>query len=238
MNINRDLKIIWWAPERCATKLTAEIFKKFNFEVFDEKKNHFTKLSETYHSHQISIPEQFHDYKIICNVRNPYDKVLSFYLNFTSVGKHFVFLKNKKDELKNKIDLFCLELFEYSINQGILENYERKVPVRDYVSKLNFDYRIPNNILRMENLEEDFSKLDFVKDSKFWKSGEIQDMIYNNPYHNKRPFEYTELYTLKSASRVFDYYKKHFFVCGYDPFSFTTQPLTNQEKIDFLHKIL
>ena len=123
MNINRDLKIIWWAPERCATKLTAEIFKKFNFEVFDEKKNHFTKLSETYHSHQISLPEQFHDYKIICNVRNPYDKVLSFYLNFTSVGKHFVYLKNKKDELKNKIDLFCLELFEYSINQGILENY-------------------------------------------------------------------------------------------------------------------
>jgi len=238
MNVNRNLRVIWWAPERCATKITADILRKFDFEVYDESKDIYVPLSTNYHSHNITIPKQFEDYKIICNVRNPYDKVLSFYLNFTSVGKHFVFMKNKKDELIKKIDLFCLELFEYAINQGILKNYERKIPVRNYVSKLSFDNKIPDNFLRMENLVDDFSKLDFISESKFWKSGEIQHLLNENQYKNVRPFRFDELYSFEAASRVFDFYKKHFFVCGYDPYSFTQKTLSNEEKIEFIHKIV
>lgn len=237
MNVNRELKLIWWAPERCGTKITAEIFKKLGFEVYDEKNNTFTPLSETYHSHRITIPEQFSEYKIICNVRNPYDKVISFYLNFTSVGSNFVFFKNRKNELKDKINNFTLELFEYAINQKVLVNMSREMPVRDYVSKLTFDGRLPDFLIGVENLEEDLSKLDFVGASSFWKSGEIQKLIQNNSFIKKRPFKFQDLYTMDSARRVFDYYKKHFYICGYDPFSFTTESLNNEEKIKFLHEI-
>lgn len=238
MNVNRELKIVWWAPERSATKITADILRKFNFEIYDEIKDIYLPLSTNYHSHDIKIPKKFEDYKIICNVRNPYDKILSFYLNFTSVGKHFVFMKNKKEELVKKIDIFCSELFEYAINQQILVNHERKIPVKDYISKLSFDYKIPNNFLRMENLIEDFSKLDFILESKFWKSGEIQDMINKNQYINTRPYRFDELYSFAAASRVYDFYKKHFFICGYDPYSFTQKKLSNKEKIQFIHKTL
>jgi len=237
MNVNRELKIIWWAPERTATKMTAEIFKKLNFEVFDLKNKVFTPLTETYHSHDIGIPEEFKDYKIICNVRNPYDKVISFYLNFTSVGKNFVFFKNKKEELKKKIDRFTLELFEYAINQKIIRTNTKTIPVRNYVSKLNFKDGIPDHLIRMENLHDDLSKLDFITQSNYWTSGEIQEMIENNHFINRRPFEFQELYTKNSAIRVFDYYKKHFYICDYDPFSFTKDELTNEEKINFLHEI-
>lgn len=238
MNVNRELKIVWWAPERCGTKITAEIFRRFNFEVYNPLKETYSPLSEVYHSHEISLPEKFKDYKIICNVRNPYDKVLSFYLNFTSVGKHFVYFKNKKEELKKKIDVFCLELFEYAINQKILVNNEKKIPVRDYISKLSFDYIVPNQFIKMENLEEDLSKLDFISESNLWRSGEIKDMIYNNNFINKRPFEFTNLYSFESASRVFNYYRKHFYICDYDPFSFTTEILTEEQKLNFIHNIL
>lgn len=238
MNINRELKIIWWAPERCATKLTAEILKKFNFEVYDKKTDTFSPLTSTYHSHEIVFPEEFRDFTIICNVRNPYDKILSYYLNFTSVGKNFVYFKNKKQELREKIDRFAKELFVYAINQKILGTYIRQVPVRTYVTKLSFDEVIPKHVIRMENLEEDFSKLNFITQSKWWQSGEFQDLIQNNKFMNKRPFGFNELYTFESAARVFDYYKKHFFICDYNPFSFTNQDLTNDEKIKFLHEIL
>ena len=237
MNVNRELKLIWWAPERCGTKITAEIFKKLGFEVYDEKNNTFTPLSETYHSHRITIPEQFSEYKIICNVRNPYDKVISFYLNFTSVGSNFVFFKNRKNEVKDKINNFTLELFEYAINQKVLVNMSREIPVRDYVSKLTFDKRLPDFLIRVENLEEDFSKIDFIKQSKMWDSGEIQQLIKDNEFINKRPFDFNDLYSFESARRVFDYYKKHFYVCDYSPFSFTKNSLTNQQKIKFLHEI-
>ena len=238
MNINRELKIIWWAPERCGTKITAEIFKKFNFEVFEQSTNVFFPLSENYHSHDIIFPEEFKDYTVICNVRNPYDRIISLYLNFTSLGKNFVWMKTKKPELKRKINLFCLELFEYGIKQKLIENIERKVPVRDYVSKLSFDGKLPDKLIKMENLYEDISSLDFVQQSKLWTSGELQELIEKNNFLRKNPFHFSDLYDWETAVRVFNYYKKHFFICDYDPFSFSQTPLTEDEKYKFIHEIL
>jgi len=237
MNINRELKIIWWAPERCATKVTAEILKKFGFEVINLKNNSTLKFSEAYHSHQIIFPEGYEDYRLICNVRNPYDRVLSFYLNFTSNGRSFVYLKNKKEELQKRINTYVHELFEYSINQKMNINFVDEVPIRDYVTKLTFDGKIPDQLIRMENLEEDLSNLDFLRESNFWKSGEIQEIVQNNKFRNSRPFEYRDLYTIDSAAKVFNYFRKHFFICDYDPFSFSKEQLSNEDKIKFLHEI-
>lgn len=237
MNINRDLKVIWWAPERCATKITAEIFKKLGFEVLDLEKNEFLPLSENYHSHNIVFPKEYSDYKLICNIRNPYDRVLSFFLNFTSVGRNFVYTKYKKDNLKKRLDLFTLELFEYAILQKREINKEDKIPVKYYVSKLSFDEIIPSQFITCENLLEDLSKLDFVVGSNIWSSGEIQEMVTKNNFYNKRPFEFSEVYNMEGANRVFNFFKKHFFICDYDPYSFTKTELTNEDKINFIHGI-
>jgi len=150
MNINRENKIIWWAPERCATKLTAEIFKKLGFEVFDKEKQDFVSLSEHYHSHDIVFPEEFKDYKLICNIRNPYDRVLSFYLNFTSVGKNYVYTKHKKDDFKKREEVAAQEAAEqtakevseavnnkvqtmYNMIIPLLQNLAKDADTRDYI---------------------------------------------------------------------------------------------------------
>lgn len=237
MNVNRELKIIWWAPERCGTKITAEIFKKLGFEVVNLKNNSTTSLSQTYHSHEIIYPDGYEDYKVICNVRNPYDRVLSFYLNFTSNGRSFVFMKNRKEELKKRIFTYVFELFEYSINQKMNINFVDEVPIRDYIKKLKFDGKIPDQLIKMESLEKDLYNLEFVRESVHWKSGEIQEILENNNYKNLRPFEFTDLYTPNSAAKVYEYFKKHFLICDYSPFSFTKEELSNEDKIKFLHEI-
>ena len=78
MNVSHEYKMIWWAPERTATKLTAQILKNYNFEYFVGK-NNYKKLCDPYHSHDLNIPEGCENYKIICNMRNPYDRVLGLY---------------------------------------------------------------------------------------------------------------------------------------------------------------
>jgi len=49
---------------------------------------------------------------------------------------------------------------------------------------------------------------------------------------------FNEMYDFDVAKRVYVFYKKHFYMCGYDPFSFTTEILTDDEKISFLHDIV
>ena len=49
---------------------------------------------------------------------------------------------------------------------------------------------------------------------------------------------FDEMYDFDVAKRVYVFYKKHFYMCGYDPFSFTKEILTDDEKISFLHDIV
>jgi hypothetical protein len=43
---------------------------------------------------------------------------------------------------------------------------------------------------------------------------------------------------METAKKVYEYHKQFFLTLGYDPFSFTTEELTNEEKMRFLHEII
>jgi hypothetical protein len=88
----------------------------------------------------------------------------------------------------------------------------------------------------MESLEEDLGKLDFVRESEIWKSGYIRDYLNQNPYINIKPYKFNNVYSLESAKRVYEYNKKQFIICDYDPFSFTRQELSNEEFVAFAEK--
>ena len=93
MNFSTKHKVIWWAPERCATKLVADIFSHYNFEYKNNVNSVAKELTAPYHSHGIFVPEEFNDFKLICSIRNPYDRVLSLFTNFTSIGSQIVYTK-------------------------------------------------------------------------------------------------------------------------------------------------
>lgn len=240
MNISHEHKIIWWAPERCGTKATAHIFNKLGFEYFvDETENRkqITNGGSYYQSHSLKYPEKYKDYKIICSIRNPYDRMLSIFLNFTNLGSTFVYTKDKPQKLVNTFDSFIREMLLYH-KVSTKKDLVKKPLQKAYLSKYSFETQIPDFFIKMESLEEDLGKLDFVRESEIWKSGYIRDYLNQNPYINIRPYKFNNVYSLESAKRVYEFNKKQFIICDYDPFSFTRQELSNEEKMEFIHDIL
>jgi hypothetical protein len=240
MNISHEHKIIWWAPERCGTKATAHIFSKLGFDFFQDETETGKSITEdgiTYQSHNIKYPEKYNDYKIICNIRNPYDRMVSLFSNFANVGKSFVYTKNNPQKLITTYESFIREMLLYNKVVTIEDLKDRPIQ-KSYLAKYHFDNRIPDTFIKMESLEEDLGKLDFVRESEIWKSGYIHDYLVKNNYINIKPYKYNDIYTFESAKRVYEYHKKQFIICEYDPFSFTKEELSNEEKMRFIHDIL
>ena len=236
MNISFEHKIIWWAPERCATKATSHIFHQLGFEsYFSSTEN---PPIDNYHSHGIKIPDEYSDYKIICSIRNPYDRVLGLFRSMTNVGKSTVYTKDTHQDFIENYENFLNEVFVYTKvpKRNVMKEENEKKFLKNYISKYSFDGKVPDQFIRAENLIDDISKLEFVTESGLWKSGYVQEYLSNNKYINIRPYKFNSVYTQKSAKLIYEFYKKHFFICGYDPFSFTKEELTNEEKMRFLHE--
>lgn len=229
MNVNHEHKIIWWAPERCGTKALANIFSKLGFEFY--YKNNFMEnfVQSTYQSHQIEIPDEFSDYKIIFSTRNPYDRVLSLFSNFTNVGKNALYTKDNPSNFIQKYEIFLKELFE---NEG--KKLDKPL-LNNFILKYSFKTKVPDMIIRMESIIEDLSKIEFVKNSELWKSGYIHDYLIDNEHIVRRPYTFNTVYTRLGAKLVYEHHIKHFILGGYDPFSFTTEIMSNKEKMDFIH---
>jgi hypothetical protein len=239
MNISHKHKTIWWAPERCGTKATAHIFKHFDFEfILNYPKS---TVGNSYQSHQIILPpSKYEDYNVICSVRNPYDRILGVFLNFVSMGKSSIYLKNNHLETMKIFSIFINELFSHKEIKTKFDINPKKdnIILNTYVSKYNIDVTVPTNFIRMEHIVEDMSKIDFINQSHLWSSGYIKNYLTKNEHINNRPYKFNSVYTMETAKKVYEYHKQFFLTLGYDPFSFTTEELTNEEKMRFLHEII
>jgi hypothetical protein len=256
MNISHKHKTIWWAPERCGTKGTAHIFNHFDFDYIPkgtEKYGGINKQTQ-YQSHEIiPPPSKYEDYNVICSIRNPYDRMLGVFVNFVGVGKSCSYLKSQHNIMVNIFSTFIDELFKHKDiipKFGIEQRRYTKILdvnvstliypklLDSYVSKYNFDVTIPNNYIRMEHSVEDLGKIDFINRSPLWSSGYIKNYLTTNQYINTRPYQFNSMYTLETAKKVYEYHKQFFLTLGYDPFSFTTEELSDEEKMRFLHEII
>jgi hypothetical protein len=243
MNISHKHKTIWWAPERCGTKGTAHIFNHFDFDYIPkgtEKHKNLNKQTQ-YQSHEIiPPPSKYENYNVICSIRNPYDRMLGVFVNFVGVGMTSTYLKSQHNTMVNTFSSFIDALFKHKEIKpkfGIEQRTYTKI-LDSYVSKYNFDVTIPNNYIRMEHIVEDMGKINFINQSTLWSSGYIENYLTTNQHINTRPYQFNSIYTLSTAKKVYEYHKQFFLVLGYDPFSFTTNELTDEEKMNFLHETL
>lgn len=234
MNYSEEHKVIWLAPERCATKLVSEIFVKYGFKIYPSDK----PLGEEYHSHSLKIPESFEDYKIICSMRNPYDRVLSIFVNLTMVGSSAVYTKKTKEKFQSKFDFFLEEIFDLPQVKNQENNLDKFPVFNTYITKLRLDNIDVCNFIKMESLTNDLNDLDFLKNSELWKSGHFDSLISKNKYITRRPYQFYDVYTWKGAKRVYNFYKNIFHWCDYDPFSFTRDELSDNDRKKFLHGII
>ena len=241
MNISHKHKTIWWAPERCGTKATAHIFNHFDFEYTGVSGNKNLPKSNQYQSHVLTLPtNEYSDYDVICSVRNPYDRMVGIFSNFVSIGKSSTYLKTQHNVMVENFSNFINELFKHKeIKPKFgMESKRDKVLLNDYILKYNFNMSIPVNYIRMENIINDIGEIKFIKESSLWSSGYIDNYLKQNEHINNRPYKFNTVYTIESAKKVYEYHKQFFLTLGYDPFSFTTEELTNEEKMRFLHEII
>ena len=226
MNVSIENKLIWLSPERTAGRFLSEIFKNYGFCSCDIKNKYDLKpLGENPPSHGNTIPENFNDFRIIVSIRNPYDRVWSYYVN------HFA--KNfKPREIEHnfeKFNEFVQNIFIKTVGSTRTDPF---FPGDDYFNKWRLNNIKIDKLIRFENLQNDVLSLDFIK-----KSPNLFDhsIFSDKRFINKRFLSFDTMYDLSSAQKVFNFYKNHFFSLGYDPFSFTKENLTDEQKIDFIH---
>lgn len=154
MNWSDELKVIWLLPTRTGTRSTGEILSKLRF-----KSN-----MKIFPDHGLLFPDSMIEYQVVCNVRNPYSRIVSlFHLTQNNLEKQFTFeyfVKNMFEILQGKNSF------------GIHVNLSRNP-------------KVPDKIVRLENFFEDVTSLDFIDSRYSFLEKTIQDHILINNFSNE-----------------------------------------------------
>jgi hypothetical protein len=229
MNISLENRVIWLAPERTGSSITKKIFENYNF-FSVTKKNDYKLLDfrQTVHSHENKLSEQYSNFNIITNIRNPYDRVFACYQKFYLEKP---ILRNIKD-FKEKFSIWVAENF-WSLGFYVFLS-PRYDDVNNFFQKWTFEKQDVDYFIKMENLKEDLIKLPFISKEE----GEIErinDLLKDNSFKNERYHSFQDAYDVKSAKLVYEFFKPCFYKFDYDPFSFTKELLSDGDKISFIH---
>ena len=218
MNVSHKHNYILLTPNKCASKIVKQLLRGYDF---------LGQPDESFYNIK---------YKLISTIRNPYDWIFSIFINFELRS---VFLnKILKDEIRNHFNIW-IQKFILNEKLEATHNSSLKINIDDiHFYRDIFKKRDPDFLIRMENIQEDLEKLDFIKTDLSWDSKKIEEELKTNKYKTYREYTFNSMYDVETAKKVYFYYKKHFNLADYDPFSFTTETLTEKEKINFIHDIL
>lgn len=186
VNISETNRAFIWTPEKTASNLASMVFDKFDFHAFNVIKKE--KVSNgVKHFHSNCFFEGHENYQFILTCRNPYDRFLSMY----GYGK------------------LTYERFKSNLESYLAE----KMPHVQLMKNLTI--RKPDFIIRTENMLEDYLKIPFIKDSKFYKSGDLEKLLKIKV--NETNFEKSRTILDSQLADLIYYNNITFFeLCGYE----------------------
>lgn len=230
MNVSHRYKLIWWATARCASRYTTQFIAPLEFYNYDSPNAKFKALffsdvvfqpsTDEYisFSHKTTIPTGMEDYKVIANIRNPYDR---FYSNYRL----------------QELEYLRGELGRMPSDSDVVNSFQNWAPKRfAFLESTNYDviydkHELTNidridYLIRYESLVEDILKIPHISDLyasnavyKKW----VDDVLSNTePYGGYRgalPYstqKFTDVYTEEIADKVYSIYKLQFDAFGYD----------------------
>jgi len=211
MNISHEHKLIWLSPEMSGTENVSKILEKHEFLSVEDKTEEQLLL-------------EYPDYKVICGMINPYERV--FLLHLKGDLRSIQLKKHHFDALKTEFNDWGRQmLIPNKLTIVVNDTFIETNNTTKYLKKWVFDHKIPDFFVKSEDLVNDLNGLGFID----------EDIIINN---DVKQFNFNKMYDFDLAKRVYHLYKKHFYLCDYNPFSFTDTELTDEEKISFLHDIV
>jgi hypothetical protein len=199
VNLSHKHKIILWLWSKCGTTHMTKIMKNFDFKFYKIRGNDLI-LSEKnlVQIHFCNLFNRHQDYKIVSAVRNPYTRFFSEYT-----------FNRKPDELI--VNEANKENFRDFIYQAIVYNSDFKK------SCIDFPERVPDYPVRLENLYEDYSKIPFIVESEFYKSGKLKlETTKKVNVSNEDETLWKKFYTQEIADIIYYRMPRYFDLFGYD----------------------
>jgi hypothetical protein len=181
-------KFLVWLPEKTASTHAFEVLKNYDICRFQFTNNQLIRIdgSNSY-DHTCDLFDGHENYSIISTARNPYSKFVSFY--------KFMGADNRD-----------IEFYDY-VHELII-NKPSKLTI--------YNKRVPDYFIRQEHVFEDYLKIPFIKNSDFYKSGQLKDLCDKKINHNKNSYDYREYYNQDIADLVYYNFSKYFDLLGYD----------------------
>jgi hypothetical protein len=192
MNWSDELKVIWLLPMRTGARSVGQILLKLGFQ---------SSIKDTFPDHALLFPESMSEYQVICNVRNPYSRIVSLY---------FLTQNNLRKEFT----------FQYFV-ENIFEILKGKNTFGIYVNLIR-NKKIPDKIIRFENFIEDIMSLDLIQLKYHDLEKTINDhIIFNNflTEHSEVKKKFTswkEMYNEELAEIVYNSMEEDFINFNYE----------------------
>ena len=232
MNVSIENQVVWLAPERTGSSITKKILENYNFfSITKKNKYRLVDFRKKGHSRGDDISEEFSNFKIITNIRNPYDRVFACYQKFYL----------EKPILKKSTN------FREKFNKWVGENFWSQGPyvflspryddVKNYFQKWTFETLDVDFYIKMENLKDDILNLPFITKTEE-EYNRIEQLLVDNRFINERHYTFQDVYEPKSAKLVYEFFKPCFYKFDYSPFSFTKEIMTDNDRISFIHNSL
>lgn len=185
LNISEKNKVFVWSPSSTASRLAWKIFDNFDFCSYDVNNEGVLLKKSFEHNHYIGLFENHENYKLILTCRNPYTRATAGWDN-DNVNKNFL---------------------------KVLEGQYQSPLHYKFISLLKL--RKPDYFIRVENLLEDYLKIPFIRESDFYKSGQMEKLINKNPYRDKVYLNRPKL-DKKLADLIYYNNSYYFELLGYD----------------------
>ena len=197
LNISEEFKSFIWIRQKTATSLASKILMNFGFKMYDVSGIKPIKINDEFiQQHDCFLFNGHQDYKFIATVRNPYSQLVSEYLfsNFT---------ENSEENYIKMFEQFLIKKFQ------VLDN-----------RCFSFQDRVPDYILRVENLYEDYTKIPFIESSEITKSGELRKLIDSNINRGRIITNWKKFYNKNLADLVYYNTSRYFELFNYNKNSY------------------
>jgi hypothetical protein len=189
-NIIQKEKCLVWLPAKTASTHAFSILKNYGLGACELENNQFVRIKHNLpdlYTHDCKLFDGHENYLFISTARNPYSKLVSY---FKFIG----------------IDKPNIKFYDY-LYLTVLEKAHHKP---------KFEQRIPDYFIRQEHIFEDYSKIPFIKNSDFYKSGQLKELCEKKINHNKTTYDFRDYYDEMCADLVYYNFSKYFELLGYD----------------------
>ena len=204
--ISEKHKTFVWLPSKCATHLISWVLSYFEFSSIsmnmDTNQIHRVLPNQTTHfGHNTILPPNHNELSFICSIRHPYQRVLSMY--------QFMHQSQKSFETPNVAN------FEKFINKTIVNN-KQESNFTFFGFSETFKDRMPNYIIKTENLYEDLIKIPFIKESDLNNSGVLKNFCNKKINESSNKLNPEEYLTPQIKEIIYNFSSDHFNLFGYE----------------------